>query len=232
MAWVVFLRGVNVGGHKAFQPSALARELAAFGVVNVGAAGTFVVRKTISQAILRAELLRRLPFQAELMICRSRELIDLTFGQPSPDETARKDVRRFVSVLARRPRTLPRLPISHPAGDKWQVKVIGIRGRFALSLHRRQGRTLVYPNEVVEKRLRVTATTRNWNTIAAIRSVLEAARISGFGMAPGTAGSGSVPTPTTISCSGRCSQVVCACSCGAARKHWFRPPLIRRAARN
>ncbi|MBI3694456.1 MAG: hypothetical protein HY238_06415, partial [Acidobacteria bacterium] len=47
MALVVFMRGVNVGGHKAFQPSVLARELAAFDVVNVGAAGTFVIRKTI-----------------------------------------------------------------------------------------------------------------------------------------------------------------------------------------
>ena len=43
MALVVLLRGVNVGGHKAFQPSALAKELADFDVVNVGAAGTFVV---------------------------------------------------------------------------------------------------------------------------------------------------------------------------------------------
>ena len=30
MALVIFLRGVNVGGHKAFQPSALAREMASF----------------------------------------------------------------------------------------------------------------------------------------------------------------------------------------------------------
>jgi hypothetical protein len=27
VAWVVFLRGVNVGGHKAFRPSVLAKEL-------------------------------------------------------------------------------------------------------------------------------------------------------------------------------------------------------------
>jgi hypothetical protein len=41
MALVVFLRGVNVGGHKAFRPSALAGALADFDVVNVGASGTF-----------------------------------------------------------------------------------------------------------------------------------------------------------------------------------------------
>lgn len=102
---VVFLRGVNVGGHKAFQPSVLARELADFGVVNVGAAGTFVSRKPVGQRVLRAELLRRLPFKAELMICRGRDLIDLACGEPFPDEPGHKDVRRFLSVLAKRPRT-------------------------------------------------------------------------------------------------------------------------------
>ena len=46
MALVAPLRGVNVGGHRTFRPSILARELGDYDVVNVGAAGTFVVRKT------------------------------------------------------------------------------------------------------------------------------------------------------------------------------------------
>lgn len=173
MALVVFLRGVNVGGHKAFQPSALARQLADFDVVNVGAAGTFVIRETIGQAMLRDQLLRRLPFKSEIIICRSRDLIGLASGEPFRNEPSDKDVSRFVSVLAKRARTLPPLPISQPAGEKWQVKVIGVTGRFALSLCRRLGRTLVYPNEVVEKNLGVSATTRNWNTISAICDILK-----------------------------------------------------------
>ncbi len=56
MAVVVFLRGVNVGGHRTFRPSLLAKELHDYDVVNVGAAGTFVVRKPgRSQAALRAK---------------------------------------------------------------------------------------------------------------------------------------------------------------------------------
>ena len=49
MASVVFFRAVNVGSHQRFQPSVLAKQLTEFGVVNVGAAGTFVVRKNVSQ---------------------------------------------------------------------------------------------------------------------------------------------------------------------------------------
>jgi uncharacterized protein (DUF1697 family) len=172
MALVMFLRGVNVGGHKAFQPSALARELADFDVVNVGAAGTFVVRKRIGQAALRAQILRRLPVKAELMICPSRDVLDLASREPFRDDPSDKDIKRYVSVLANRPRALPSLPIMQPTGEDWQVKIIGVTGRFALSLHRRLGRTLLYPNEVVEKKLGVTATTRNWNTISAVCEVL------------------------------------------------------------
>jgi hypothetical protein len=40
MALVVFIRGVNVGGHRTLRPSVLARGLSDYGVVNVGAAGT------------------------------------------------------------------------------------------------------------------------------------------------------------------------------------------------
>jgi uncharacterized protein (DUF1697 family) len=173
MALVVFVRGVNVGGRKTFRPSAFAAELADFEVVNVGAAGTFVVRKSISQAVLRAELLRRLPVQAEFMTCPGRDVLALAAGDPFGDVTSNKDLTRYVSVLASRPRALPPLPITQPASEDWQVQIIGMTGRFALSLHRRMGRTLVYPNEVVEKKLGVSATSRNWNTVEAVCKVLK-----------------------------------------------------------
>jgi hypothetical protein len=60
MALVVLLKGINVGGHRIFRPSILADELKRFDVVNVGAAGTFVVRRTVSRTKLREELIRRL----------------------------------------------------------------------------------------------------------------------------------------------------------------------------
>ena len=173
MAWVVFLRGVNVGGHKTFRPSVIARELAGYGVINVGAAGTLVVRGTVSQASLRTEILRRLPFKPELMMCPARELLELARREPFRDAPPEKHARRFVSVMQKAPRTLPRLPLEQPAGDKWEVKIIGISGRFAWSLWRRQGGAMVYPNAVVEKHLGIPATTRSWNTVSAICDILE-----------------------------------------------------------
>src|SRR5437016_10142347 len=75
MALVVFLRGINVGGHRRVRPSILARELSDYDVLNIGAAGTFVVRKPGPRAKFRAELLRKLPFEAEVVLCDGRDLI-------------------------------------------------------------------------------------------------------------------------------------------------------------
>jgi hypothetical protein len=69
MALVVLIKGINVGGHRTFRPSLLAQQLKRFDVINIGAAGTFVVRRSISRVELRAEIERRLPFQADVMIC-------------------------------------------------------------------------------------------------------------------------------------------------------------------
>lgn len=173
MALVVFVRGVNVGGHKAFRPSVVARELADLDVASVGAAGTFVIRQRVTATAAKAEFRRRLPFEAELMICQAREVVELASAAPFGGKLGGDNVTRYVSVLAKRPRTIPPLPIEKPAGRDWQVKLIAFEGRFAFSLHRRLGRTLVYPNEVVEKSLRVAATTRNWNTIAAVCKLLK-----------------------------------------------------------
>jgi uncharacterized protein (DUF1697 family) len=172
MALVVFMRGVNVGGQKVFQPSLLAKELAHLGVLNVGAAGTFVISARCPEATLRAEFMRRLSFPAELMICRGRELTDLVASDPFPPGLASGDLRRFVSVMAKRPRTCPPLPFSVPAGESWQVKIVAVTGRFALALWRRLGRSSVDPTGIVEKTFGVMATTRNWNTIIRVAEVL------------------------------------------------------------
>src|SRR5438552_15721667 len=100
MALIVFLRGVNVGGHRTFRPSIVARELSDYDVVNVGAAGTFVVRNPGSRAKSRAELLRTLPFETEVVLCDGRDLVGLETEHPFGTKPSRADVVRFVSSLS------------------------------------------------------------------------------------------------------------------------------------
>ena len=173
MALVVFLRGVNVGGYRTFRPSVLAQQLKDYDVVNVGAAGTFVIRKPTNQAQLRAELRNRLPFEAEVMICAGHDLISMASSNPFGDEPLHPDVVRFVSVLAKRPRVLPSMPISLPAKGRWLLRILSTENRFLFGMYRRQMKAIGYLSRI-DKVFGVPATTRNWNTFAAIIKVLKA----------------------------------------------------------
>lgn len=168
MPSVIFLRGVNVGGHNRFQPSLLSKRLAPLRAVNIGAAGTMVVFGKITPAQLRSKVLAQLSFKPEVMICDARDILRLTKARPFAGEKLDRDRRAFLTVVARAPERLPRLPIHAPATDQWQVKVIAASGNLVLSLWHRVGSRLLYPNEIVEKAFGARATTRSWNTIETI----------------------------------------------------------------
>jgi uncharacterized protein (DUF1697 family) len=149
-----FSRGINVGGHRTFRPSVLERGLSEYGVVNVGAAGTFVVRKPGSRATFRAALLRKLPFKLEVVLCDGRDIV------------------RFVSILSRTGGFCGALPVTFPPDGKWFVRVIASKNQFVFGLYRRHMKTIGYLSRI-DKLLGVRATTRNWNTIRAVVRILK-----------------------------------------------------------
>jgi uncharacterized protein (DUF1697 family) len=172
MALVVFLRGVNVGGHRRFRPSTLATQLKHFDAVNIGAAGTFVIRGSVTRARLQAELARRLPFDTEIVICEGREIIRL-MSHGFASQPVRPGIVRFVSVLSRRPRSAPSVPMCFPSSGKWLLKILATDNRFVLGLYRRHMKVIGYLGSL-DRMFGVPATTRNWNTITAIWKVLRA----------------------------------------------------------
>jgi uncharacterized protein (DUF1697 family) len=169
MASVVFFRAVNVGLHQRFSPGALAKELSEFGVVNVGAAGTFAVRSNIGEAKLKAGILRHLPFKPELMVCPAADVLALAAGKIFGKIPEGKEFKPFLTVMQKPLLSPPKLPIEYPAGKKWEVRIVGVTGRFVLTL-RRPGD--LYSNAVIEKLFGVPATTRGWNTVAAVVKAL------------------------------------------------------------
>jgi len=171
MALVVFLRGCNVGGNRTFRPTILAEQLKHYDVVNIGAAGTFVIRKRTSHARLRADLRRRLPFEAEVIICEGNDLISAASANPFARKPIRSDIVRFVSVFPRRPRRPPTTPISLPATGEWVVRILAGEDRFLFGLYRRQMKAIGYLG-AIDTLFGERATTRNWNTITTILEVL------------------------------------------------------------
>jgi uncharacterized protein (DUF1697 family) len=172
MALVVFLRGVNVGGHRTFRPSILASELSDYGVVNVGAAGTFVVRKPVSREKFRAALLQKLPFEAHVVLCDGRDLLRLEKENPFGAEPARDGTVRFVSVLSKAVHVRPAVPITLPPFGEWFVRLIAAENQFVFGMYRRHMKTIGYLGQI-DKLFCVPVTTRNWNTIVAVMRILK-----------------------------------------------------------
>jgi len=172
MALVAFLRGVNVGGHRAFRPTVLAHELRAYDVVNVGAAGTFVVRKPGPGGKFRAALLKKLPFQTDVALCEGEDLVRFATGNPFGPKPPAPDVTRFVSVLVEAGTLKAAIPFALPREGEWLVRVLGASGPFVFGMYRRHMKTIGYLGQM-DKLLGARATTRNWNTIMAVVRILQ-----------------------------------------------------------
>jgi uncharacterized protein (DUF1697 family) len=179
MALVVFLRGINVGGHRTFRPSILAKELEAYDVVNVGAAGTLVVRKPGSRAKFVAELRRKLPFDAEVAFCAGSDLIRLEMDNPFGAEPSSPDVVRFVSILSKAGPGKASLPIALPAGGEWFVRIMGSQNRLVFGVYRRHMKTIGYLGQI-DRLFGTPATTRTWNTILSVVRILKACEPAGL----------------------------------------------------
>lgn len=172
MALVVFLRGMNVGGHRRFRPSLLAERLSKYDVVSIGATGTFVVRKPGSLGKFRATLQRELPFEAHASICNGRALVRLAMTDPFGGNPSRSDIVRFVSILPKPSRVMNRFPIELPSSGAWFVRVIGSNTQFVFGEYRRHMKTIGYLGQI-DKIFGVPATTRSWNTVRAVVRILQ-----------------------------------------------------------
>src|SRR5215813_4221357 len=172
MSSAVFLRGVNVGKANRCRPALLAKQLSRFGVVNIGAVGTFVVREDVSESTLRAAIAKKLPFKCEIMICSARDITELASTDPFAEHASEPDITRFVNVLAKRLAHPPALPLCLPSENDWLLKIIAIQNKFVVGLYRRQRNAISYLGKI-EKLLGIPATNRNWNTILKVAKILE-----------------------------------------------------------
>jgi uncharacterized protein (DUF1697 family) len=172
VALVVFLRGVNVGGHRTFRPSQLAAQLKHLDTVNIGAAGTFVIRKRVPLKTLRAELARHVPFETTVMICHGDDILRLLARDPYGDRASAADVVRFVSVLPNKKPCGARAGVKLPATGQWLVRVVGQHERFVVGEYRRHMKTIGCLGKL-DALAGAPLTTRNWNTINAIAKLLQ-----------------------------------------------------------
>ena len=117
-------------------------------------------------------MLRKLPFEAEIVLCEGRDLIRLAAENPFGAEPSTPDVVRFVSILSKAGGVRASLPVAFPRDGEGLVRVIASKGQFVFGMYRRHMKTITYLGQI-DKLYGVPATTRNWNTIIAIAQILK-----------------------------------------------------------
>jgi len=86
-------------------------------------------------------------------------------------QSVRPGIVRFLSVLSRRPRQTPSIPMSFPPRGRWLLKILAREDRFVIGLDRRGMKAIRYLG-TLDRLFGVPATTRNWNTVTEIARVL------------------------------------------------------------
>lgn len=172
MTVVVFLRGANLGNRR-FKPAQLVKDLKDLEITNLGAAGTFVVRKKVAERTLRARLQAEIPFEAPMVICAPQEIHAALEAGEKVDVP--EGCRRFATMLEKAPGKKPKLPAQAPAGDNWGIRLAAIEGRIAIGVRRRMDEGGVYPSGFIETVVgEGLNTARDWPTMEKIGKLLDA----------------------------------------------------------
>lgn len=173
---VVLIRGINVGGHAKLAMADLRRLLAELGYEGVRThlqSGNAVVTASKAAATVAEEVEKAIADQLDVrpqVLVRTRdELADVIERNPMPDAVSNGS-RFFVTFLSAKPakRALDGLDPADFAPDAWALS-----GR-ELYMHCPDGlRDSKLAKALTEKRLGVTATTRNWNTVTKLLTLAD-----------------------------------------------------------
>jgi hypothetical protein len=106
------------------------------------------------------------------MLCDGGDLLRLETASPFGTQPSPPDVVRFLSILSKAGAVRASLPVSFPSDGQWLVRVMASEGQFVFGMYRRHMKTIGYLGQI-DKLYGAPATTRNWNTIAAILRILK-----------------------------------------------------------
>ena len=171
--YVAFLRGINVGGRKVIRMEELQKLFEGTGCSEVKTllqSGNVIFsfqeqEIDIIAPSIEQHLEKELGYRVEIMLRTLEELASMVRSDPFNGRKETEDMKLYVSFLLSEPdRKIPVPYISEKDG----IEVISASAREAFIISRRIMGRSSFPNQWIEKELKVPATTRNWNTIARI----------------------------------------------------------------
>lgn len=175
--YVAFLRGINVGGRKMIKMAELVRLFSAAGFKNVRtfiASGNVIFdapqknSKALSEKIEQT-LLQELRFEVSVVVMSLDQLKAITKRNPFKRVQPSDDVMLFVTLFSSELKPKPKLPLDS-APDSLEVVSVTDGAAFMIA-HRKKTGWFEFPNNFIEKKFGLTATTRNWSTLVKIVAI-------------------------------------------------------------
>jgi len=172
--YIALLKGVNVGGKNRIKMASLIESFAGLGLRNCRSyiqCGNIVFEtKAAANEALRRKIEKQLSKtfgnEAHVILKTVADLRSLVKQNPFKRTPVNHDTMLCVAFLANPPAATPRLPLQ---SQTEKLELIAIKDQAAFVVARRkQTGWFGFPNNFVEKELRVIATTRQWSTVGKI----------------------------------------------------------------
>ncbi len=174
IAYVAFLRGINVGGNRVIKMTDLKKYFESYGFTNVQtviASGNVRFDATESDpAVLapqiEAKLKKSTDFQIDVILRSLEHLKKAVEAEPFKKIPLKDNVRLYVTFLAEKPPGGLKIPYESPLKD---FKILSATPRELFSVgYIRPNLKLIDSMAIIEKEYGKKVTTRNWNTIQKI----------------------------------------------------------------
>ncbi|GAA3402908.1 DUF1697 domain-containing protein [Paenibacillus hodogayensis] len=173
--YIALLRGINVSGQKLIKMERL-REI--FETMGVGKVRTYIQSGNVVfeagqqsepvRVMIESALKEALGYRVETVVRTHAELEDVIARNPFGQEDDAEEAKVYVSFLAEAPSAAA---VDVLSGFRSEVDEYRVSGREVYIRCRGQYGKSLFSNNFLEKKLRVTATTRNWQTVGKLAAM-------------------------------------------------------------
>jgi uncharacterized protein (DUF1697 family) len=164
--FIALIRGINVGGHKKIRMADLKTSCEALGLRDVRTllqSGNVVFQTDIKdRARLAKEIAGVLGVEAKVILRSAEELRKVVAANPMPEEAKRGPSGFIVVFLSRKPSAaaMQSLRDAYSGPEKMQLHGAELYIEYGSGMGQSK-----LTNVLIERKLGVTGTARNWNTV-------------------------------------------------------------------
>ena len=175
--FIALIRGINVGGHKKVRMVDLKASCEAMGLRDVRThlqSGNVVFKTAKSnRAPLAKELEAVLGVEAKVILRNADELRRIIEANPMPEEAQRGPSHYIVTFLDARPAAaaMQSLRDAYSGPEKMELRGTELYIDYGSGMGQSK-----LTNALIERKLGVTGTARNWNTVTKLLEIAEALR--------------------------------------------------------